>query len=84
MSTISSFAILVQTMLLIPVGSVENERSFSAMNYLKNDQRNGLEECHLNCCARLKRCKFEMDGVIFPFDVALQRWKDACDRRGGV
>lgn len=83
-NTISAFAVLVQIMLLNPVGSVENERSFSAMNHLKNDQRKRLDECHTNCCARIKRCRLEINGLAFPFYMALQTWKNECDRRGGM
>ena len=33
-------------------GSVEEERTFSAMNYIKSDIRNRLQEKHLNCTVR--------------------------------
>ena len=38
--------------MLVPV-SVEDERMFSAMKFLKNLQRNCLGEEHLTACARL-------------------------------
>ena len=66
-------------MLLIPVGSVENERCFSLMNLLKSDLRNRLGEDHLNCCVRVKRCRFGLND--FPFNEALSQWNDMVERR---
>jgi len=32
------------------VGSVDNEHTFPAVNFVKNDQRNSLESKHVNTC----------------------------------
>ena len=63
---------LVMIMLLALTGSKENERSFSDMNFLKDDKRNSLEEDHLNVCMRGWRCRFSV--ADFPYDAALGAW----------
>ncbi|KAJ9505222.1 hypothetical protein QJQ45_030179 [Haematococcus lacustris] len=42
---------LAELALVMTPGSVEEERMFSAMAYLKDDTRNRLQECHLNVLA---------------------------------
>ncbi|KAJ9531809.1 hypothetical protein QJQ45_021962 [Haematococcus lacustris] len=50
---------LAELALVMTPGSVEEERMFSAMAYLKDDTRNRLQECHLNV--------FEMlTGAVIP------------------
>ncbi|KAJ9524380.1 hypothetical protein QJQ45_008584 [Haematococcus lacustris] len=44
---------LTECALVMTPGSVEEERMFSAMAYLKDDIRNRLQECHLNVCTRV-------------------------------
>lgn len=80
-SAISAFALLVhaQIMLLIPVGSVENERSFSDVNLLKSSIRNRLDEQHLNACHRVRRCRFGLGD--FPYREAVTSWREKCTRR---
>jgi len=53
-------------MLLVPVGSVDNERIFLAIKFVKNDQRNRLDLKHLNTCVRPQ--------VFTCFDSKLFRW----------
>ena len=67
---------------LIPVGSVENERTFSVINFIKDDRRNRLEPEHLNCCLRMKRSRFTLD--TFPLEAALSVWGELKDRRGDL
>jgi hypothetical protein len=38
-------------MVMVP-GSVENERMFSTLKYIRNPQHNKLQAQHLTCCAR--------------------------------
>ncbi|KAJ9524398.1 hypothetical protein QJQ45_008612 [Haematococcus lacustris] len=45
---ISEYIKLAELALVMTPGSVEEERMFSAMAYLKDDTRNRLQECHLN------------------------------------
>ena len=40
---------LVKNMLLAPTGSVENERSFSDIDFLKDDKRNSLGRGAFEC-----------------------------------
>jgi hypothetical protein len=77
---ISEFMKLAQIMLLIIVGSVENERVFSCLNLTKNPSRNKLDENHLNVCVRAKKCKWGISN--FPYDLALGVWLDKVKRRG--
>eukprot|EP00884_Botryococcus_braunii_P021908 jgi/Botrbrau1/8400/Bobra.0237s0021.1 len=50
------------------------------MNFLKTYVRNSLEEGHLNDAVRLKASKHTMKK--FPYDVALEIFLPAKDRRG--
>ena len=79
METIIAISVLVQLMLLIPMGSIENERCFSLMNLLKSDLRNRLGEDHLNCCVRVKRCCSGLND--FPLNEALSHWNEMVGRR---
>jgi hypothetical protein len=45
---------LVQILLVMPHGSVENERAFSLLYYVKSDGRSLLSQAHLNAQARLR------------------------------
>ena len=63
---------LAEIMLLAPTGSMENERSFSDMNFIKNDRRNSLGEKHLNACMKGWRCRFTLENI--PYEVALAIW----------
>ncbi|BDA46927.1 hypothetical protein COCOBI_09-3800 [Coccomyxa sp. Obi] len=65
-----------------PTGSVENERSFSDMNYLKDDKRNCLGEQHLNASMRGWRCRFTIEN--FPYEVALALWMAPSRRNLGA
>ena len=67
-------------MLLIPVGIVENERTFSGMNIVKNDQRNRLNELHLNDAMRVRSCRWDLES--FPMSDAINYWSTTEDRRG--
>ncbi|KAJ9516052.1 hypothetical protein QJQ45_024482, partial [Haematococcus lacustris] len=70
---ISEYIKLAELALVMTPGSVEEERMFSAMAYLKDDTRNRLQECHLNVCARVFSSKhFELD--TFPFERAISKW----------
>jgi hypothetical protein len=51
-SHLSEYGRLAQLALAIPIGSVENERTFTAMNYLKPPTRNKLST-NLNVVVRL-------------------------------
>ncbi|KAJ9519060.1 hypothetical protein QJQ45_003537 [Haematococcus lacustris] len=78
---ISEYIKLAELALVMTPGSVEEQRMFSAMAYLKDDTRNRLQECHLNVCARVFSSKhFELD--TFPFERAISKWLDDAAVRG--
>jgi hypothetical protein len=60
---------LCQTMIL---GSVEDERMFSALTLLKSKLRKNIDK-HMDT-------KYDINN--FPFDRALALWRSDCDRRG--
>jgi hypothetical protein len=67
---------LCQTMIL---GSVEDERMFSALSFLKSKMRNKLDK-HMDICLRLYVTKYDISN--FPYERALALWRSDCDRRG--
>ncbi|KAJ9533336.1 hypothetical protein QJQ45_026444 [Haematococcus lacustris] len=72
---------LAELALVMTPGSVEEERMFSAMAYLKDDTRNRLQECHLNVCARVfSSNQFTLD--TFPDERAISKWLDNAAVRG--
>ena len=58
-----------------------HERLFSAVSYLKNKQRNRLDEPHLNLVVRFF-CIRMFDLETFPFEEALKEWHAAAAKRG--
>ena len=60
---ISEYCKLASVMLVIPVGSVQNERAFSQMNLIQNDLRNRLKEQHLNVAMRCCRSLVEVEAL---------------------
>ncbi|KAJ9524206.1 hypothetical protein QJQ45_004989 [Haematococcus lacustris] len=72
---------LAELALVMTPGSVEEERMFSAMAYLKDDTRNRLQECHLNVCARVSSSKqFELE--TFPVERVINKWLNDAALRG--
>jgi hypothetical protein len=67
---------LCQTMIL---GSVEDERMFSALSFLKSKLRNKLDK-NMDTCLRLYVTKYDITN--FPFNRALALWRSDCERRG--
>jgi hypothetical protein len=68
---------LCQTMIL---GSVEDERMFSALSFFKSKMRSMLDK-HMDICLRLYVTKYDI--TTFPYERALALWQSDCDRRGG-
>ena len=66
---------LCQTMIL---GSVEDERVFSSLSFIKNNLRNRLEK-NLDTCLRLYTTKHDLS--TFPFEEAYALWDSNCHRR---
>ncbi|KAJ9516995.1 hypothetical protein QJQ45_027348, partial [Haematococcus lacustris] len=78
---ISEYGRLAELAMVMVPGSVEEERMFSAMAYLKDDTRNRLNEEHLNVCARAFHTVTH--GVSdFPYHEAIGVWLDAANKKG--
>jgi len=54
-------------------GSVEEERLFSKLAYVRDERRNRLEQEHLNVCLQLATQSF-WEFQQFPILVAVQKW----------
>ena len=68
------------TITLIP-GSVEDERTFSGLNFIHSDLRSRLVNPHLSNALRLfLQSKWSVDE--FPYDIALRHWHNAAELRG--
>ena len=67
---------LCQTMIL---GSVEDERVFSALGFLKSKLRNKLDK-NLESCLRVYTSRYDVN--TFPYQKTMEIWKKRCKRRG--
>ncbi|KAG1678504.1 hypothetical protein FOA52_014537 [Chlamydomonas sp. UWO 241] len=65
---------------MVPV-SVEDERLFSALNFIKSKSRNRLQNPHLSDPLRLFFSN-TFDVLTFPYAEALKAWKEAAEGRG--
>ena len=61
------------------LGSVEDERMFSALTFLKSNLRNNLDK-NVDTCLRLYVTKYEVDK--FTYERALALWRLDHERRG--
>ena len=78
--SMKQWILLAKLIFVMVPGSVEEERMFSAMKYLKNLYRNRLGEAHLTICARA----FHHPRITisnFPYQEAIQFWLEQVDRR---
>ena len=64
-------------------GSVEDERTFSTLSFIKNDLRSRMQEEHLNAAMRLYDSKRTYTMSTFPFFDAFLAW-DGCIKHRGV
>ncbi len=71
---------LAHLILVVPAGSVENERRFSSMNLTVTNQRNNLNTEHMNVCLRIKASPFTV--LNYPYDECYEEWWAAKPRRG--
>ncbi|KAG1679015.1 hypothetical protein FOA52_013079 [Chlamydomonas sp. UWO 241] len=65
---------------MVPV-SAEDERLFSALNFIKSKARSRLQNPHLTDALRLFFSK-AFDVLTFPYAEALKAWKEAAAVRG--
>ncbi|KAG2433625.1 hypothetical protein HYH02_012554 [Chlamydomonas schloesseri] len=75
LDTYGEFARLAKLAATIVPGSVEAERVFSTMSYIKNKQRNRLEQRHLSLAVRMKVQRW-FTVADFPYSKALAAWRD--------
>ncbi len=67
-------------MVMVP-GSVEDERMFSAMNFIRSERRNSLQAPHLTACARLFK-DVPFTPSTLPYAEAIGIWHDGASARG--
>lgn len=77
------FAKLAEIVLVMVGGSVENERTFSSLAFIKSEQRNRLQIDNLNICLRLYSAKKMYTLNTFPYERAFEAWDGEVQRRGG-
>ena len=61
------------------LGSVEDERMFSALSFLKSKLRKKLDK-NVDTCLKLYVTKYEVEN--FPYERALALWRSDRERRG--
>ena len=77
---LSQWAVLAELALVMVPGSVEAERMFSTMSFLKDKLRNRLTT-HLSPCARLySQSTYSLKN--FPYPDAIKSWREAAKFRG--
>lgn len=74
LAQISEYAKLAKLVLVMIIGSVEDERTFSRLDYIKNKKRNSLDK-HLDICVRAFEQNF-YDLGTFPFNEAINAWNN--------
>jgi hypothetical protein len=72
---------LVEITLVLIGGSVEDERTFSIVKWVKNPQRNRLQGDNLDACVRVHGQTW-FDLKTFPYEMALESWLAKTERRG--
>ncbi len=77
----SEFLRLYELAMVMVPGSVEDERMFSAMNFIRSDRRNRLKAKHLTVCARLFKDVLYTPST-FPLAKAVGIWHDKAGLRG--
>jgi hypothetical protein len=63
------------------IGSVEDERTFSTLSWMKSRVRNRLN-LHLDCTLRLYSQPWWRSVSSFPYQIAMDHWERMRDRRG--
>ena len=77
--SISKYFKLAELCLTMILGSMEDERVFSALGFLKSKVRNKLDK-NLENCLRLYTSTYEINN--FPYEKEMWLWKKKCQRRG--
>jgi hypothetical protein len=63
------------------IGSVEDERTFSTLSWMKSKTRNRLNQ-HLDCTLRLYSQPWWRTVNVFPYKAAIDHWEAEKERRG--
>ncbi|PNH11804.1 hypothetical protein TSOC_001293 [Tetrabaena socialis] len=77
---LSEFVKLAELVFVMVPGSVEDERRFSALAFIKSKVRNRLTD-HLGVCMRMFSQEF-FTAHTFPYNEALDAWRPAAEKRG--
>jgi hypothetical protein len=80
---ILTFLKLANLAFVLVGGSVQDERAFSDLKYIKDPKRNGLVGENLDACMRVY-CHRAKNVDTFPFARALKRWNEVVTRRGST
>ena len=75
------WARLAEMAMVMVAGSVEDERTFSGLNFIHSDQRSCLVNPHLTDSLRMFLCK-TWDVGTFPYNQAMLHWHNAAPIRG--
>jgi len=79
-SRLSEFIKLSQVAICAVLGSVEDERTFSTLAYMKSKVRNRLGG-HLDTCVKLFAQPW-WNQESFPYSASINSWSEARKRRG--
>jgi hypothetical protein len=79
--SLSEWLIVAEIAIVMVLGSVEDERTFSTVSFMKNRLRNRLSS-NLGLVVGFKSQKF-FDIESFPYDAAFESWRDETKRQAG-
>ena len=77
-SNFPEFAKLAEIALVQVLGSVEDERTFSSLSFLKDKTRNRLDNAHLSLVVGM-HAQEAYTLKTFPYDACFQQWNAACE-----
>ena len=76
-SNFPEFAKLAEIAIVQVLGSVEDERTFSFLSFLKDKTRNRLDNAHLSLVVGM-HAQEVYTLKTFPYDACFQQWRAAC------
>ena len=80
LANVPNWCIVAEIFMVLPVGSVENERLFLQMELVKDDLRASLGDEHLNTALIVKVNGGDPDK--FPYAARVRKWKALATKRG--
>ena len=78
---LSEWGVLAELALVMVPGSVEAERIFSTMTFIKDDNLRNRLTTHLSLCTRIYR-QHTYTLANFPYAEAIKAWRAAATTRG--